>query len=54
MSLEELLQRFDNVMALWVWRWLGAGRDGRSIFAAGGPRSRSHARTRTRAWTDPF
>ena len=32
MSLEALLQHFDDVMALWVWRWLGAGRDGRSIF----------------------
>ena len=32
MSLEALLQPFDDVMALWVWRWLGAGRDGRSIF----------------------
>ena len=32
MSLEELLQHFDDVMALWAWRWLGAGRDGRSIF----------------------
>ena len=32
MSLEELLQHFDDVMALWVWRWLGAGRDGRGIF----------------------
>ena len=26
MSLEALLEPFDDVMALWVWRWLGAGR----------------------------
>ena len=54
MELAELLEHLPDALALWFWRWLGAGRDGRSIFAAGGTRSRSHARTRTRAWTDPF
>jgi hypothetical protein len=54
MGLEELLEYFPDALALWFWRWLGAGRDGRGTCGAKGTRSESHAEPRTSPLVDAF